>query len=107
MASPSKDGKRKGKPEEEDGKKRQRTSSRNTPDRTDDDDDAGSGDNKDGVDALNDAFNDASKDGADGSSLGKKRRVNGFFQRCFDATFNPNDATAAQRFLAPDSDEGE
>ena len=41
VASPSKDGKRKGKPEEEDGKKRQRTSSRNTPDRTDDDDAAG------------------------------------------------------------------
>ena len=35
----------------------------------------------------------------------KKRRVNAFFQRCFDATFNPNDATAAQRILAPDSDE--
>ena len=42
MASPSKDGKRKGKAEEEqEGKKRQRTSSRNTPDRTDDDDAAG------------------------------------------------------------------
>ena len=37
----------------------------------------------------------------------KKRRVNAFFQRCFDATFNPNDATAAQRILAPDSDEEE
>ena len=35
----------------------------------------------------------------------KKRRVNAFFQRCFDATFNPNDATAAQRILAPDSDD--
>ena len=35
----------------------------------------------------------------------KKRRTNAFFQRCFDATFNPNDATAAQRILAPDSDE--
>ena len=35
----------------------------------------------------------------------KKRRLNAFFQRCFDATFNPNDATAAQRVLAPDSDE--
>ena len=32
-----------------------------------------------------------------------KRRVNAFFQRCFYTTFNPNDATAAQRILASDS----
>ena len=34
-----------------------------------------------------------------------KRRVNAFFQRCFNAAFNPNDALAAQRILALDSDE--
>ena len=31
--------------------------------------------------------------------------MNAFFQRCFDATFNPNDALAAQRILASDADE--
>ena len=31
--------------------------------------------------------------------------MNAFFQRCFDATFNPNDALAAQSILASDSDE--
>jgi hypothetical protein len=35
----------------------------------------------------------------------KKRRT--FFRRCFDSTFNPNEVTAAQRILAPDSDDEE
>ncbi len=35
----------------------------------------------------------------------KRRLTDSLFRRCFDNTYNPNDETAAQRVLAPDSDE--
>ena len=33
------------------------------------------------------------------------KRARFFFQRCFDATFNPSRITGAEKILAPDSDE--
>jgi hypothetical protein len=33
------------------------------------------------------------------------KRAKFFFQRCFDATFNPNRISGAEKVLAPDSDE--
>jgi hypothetical protein len=50
-------------------------------------------------------FNDVStpQEMIDGTPPSKRAKF--FFQRCFDATFNPNRISGAEKVLAPDSDE--